>query len=100
MEFESDILYPFLEELLERYRQEILEQEEAKALAAKQRELSITVREKLGGFHSEQYKLVSELTGSIYDLSSIQQEQLYIQGVKDGIRLKRFIREIEEGGKG
>lgn len=27
MEFEADILYPFLEELLERYRQEILEQE-------------------------------------------------------------------------
>lgn len=100
MEFDTDILQPFLEELIEGYRQEILEQEEAKTLAAKQRELSITVREELGGFHSEQYKLVSELTGCIYDLSSIQQERLYLQGVKDGIRLKRFIREIEEGGKG
>ncbi len=99
MEFDTDILQPFLEELIEGYRQKILEQDEAKNLAERQRELSIAVREKFNGPHSEEYKLVADLTGCIYDLSSIKQEQLYIQGVKDGIRLKKLIKEIEEGEK-
>lgn len=97
MEFDTDILQPFLEEIIEGYRQKILKQEEAKELAEKQRALSAAVMKKFNGPYSEEYKLVADLTGCIYDLSSIKQQQLYIQGVRDGIRLKKLIKEIEEG---
>lgn len=99
MEFEQDILKPFLDDLIEMYRQNIMEKEEAKELAAKQRELSIEVRRRLKEPYPELYKLVSDYTGCIFDISDIKQEQLYIQGVRDGIRLKKLIREIEEGEK-
>lgn len=97
MEFDTDILYPFLQELIAGYCKKILEQDEAKKLAEERRKLSVRVHEEFHGPHSEEYKLVADFIGCIYDLGSIQQEQLYIQGVKDGIRLRKLIREIEEG---
>lgn len=50
MEFHSDILYQFLQDLVESYRQQIIEQEE-----------------------------------------------LYIQGIKDGLRIAKLIGKAEEG---
>ena len=79
MEERADIFYQFFQELIESYRHDILQ------------------RERFGGPGSEEYKLISELTGCILDISCIKQEQLYLQGVKDGIRLKKKIKEIEEG---
>ena len=75
MDMREDIFYQFFQELIESYRHDILQREDVK----------------------EQYKLISELTGCILDISCIKQEQLYLQGVKDGIRLKKRIKEIEEG---
>lgn len=35
--------------------------------------------------------------GCMLDISQIKQEQLYIQGIKDGIRIRKLVKEIEEG---
>ena len=83
MDMREDIFYQFFQELIESYRHDIL--------------LWNQIRERFGGLGSEEYKLISELTGCILDISCIKQEQLYLQGVKDGIRLKKRIKEIEEG---
>ena len=82
MDMREDIFYQFFQELIESYRHDILQNQ---------------IRERFGGLGSEEYKLISELTGCILDISCIKQEQLYLQGVKDGIRLKKRIKEIEEG---
>ena len=76
MDMREDIFYQFFQELIESYRHDILQREDVKELAQKE---------------------ISELTGCILDISCIKQEQLYLQGVKDGIRLKKRIKEIEEG---
>lgn len=97
MEFREDILYPFLSELIEGYRKEIREQDEAEKIFHRQRKLADEVDEKMAAQYPELYKLVTDYVSSIYDLNGICQEQLYIQGVKDGIRIRRLIKEIEEG---
>lgn len=97
MDFEEDILRPFLEDMVEMHRQEILKQEDSRELAEKQTELSQKVYEKLKEPYPELYELVSAYTDCIMDLSVIKQEQLYLHGVKDGIRLKNLIGRIEEG---
>ena len=43
------------------------------------------------------YVNVTELFGCMLDISQIKQEQLYIQGIKDGIRIRKLVKEIEEG---
>ena len=96
MEFKQDIFIPFFEELMELYRKNILKQNEPKVLANRQRELSQQVQEYFHGPSSTEYKLIEEFIGCIYDLSSIYQEQLYIQGIKDGIKLKKLMEEIEK----
>ena len=97
MEERADIFYQFFQELIESYRHDILQREDVKELAQKEIGLWNQIRERFGGPRSEEYKLISELTGCILDISCIKQEQLYLQGVKDGIRLKKRIKEIEEG---
>ena len=97
MEERADIFYQFFQELIESYRHDILQREDAKELAEKEIGVWNRIRERFGGPGSEEYKLISELTGCILDISCIKQEQLYLQGVKDGIRLKKKIKEIEEG---
>ena len=97
MEEREDIFYQFFQELIESYRHDILQREDARELAQKEIGLWNQIRERFGGMGSEDHKLISELTGCILDISCIKQEQLYLQGVKDGIRLKRKIKEIEEG---
>lgn len=42
-------------------------------------------------------QMVTELFGCMLDISQIKQEQLYIQGIKDGIRIRKLVKEIEEG---
>lgn len=97
MEFEADILEPFVTELIENYRQKILEQEDAGRLLLRRRGLADELEKKMKTPHPELYRLVTDYAGAIYDLNGICQEQLYIQGVKDGIRIRRLVGEIEEG---
>ena len=97
MEERADIFYQFFQELIESYRHDILQREDAKELAENDIGAWNRIRERFGGPRAEEYKLISELTGCILDISCIKQEQLYLQGVKDGIRLKKRIKEIEEG---
>ena len=96
MDMREDIFYQFFQELIESYRHDIL-QRECQGTCQKEIGLWNQIRERFGGLGSEEYKLISELTGCILDISCIKQEQLYLQGVKDGIRLKKRIKEIEEG---
>ena len=97
MEGREDIFYQFFQELVESYRHDILQREDAKELAQKEIALWKEVHEKFGGANSKEHKLISELVGCILDISCIKQEKLYLKGVKDGIRLKKRIKEIEEG---
>lgn len=97
MEFHSDILYQFLQDLVESYRQQIMEQEDVKELTEKQKKLSVMINEKIGQPYPELYQLVTKYTGSIYDISGIEQEELYIQGIKDGLRIAKLIGKAEEG---
>ncbi len=97
MDEREDIIYQFFQELIENYRQKIMEQDEVKELLEKQIRLSNKVRSSLNEPHPEIYRAVQDLGGCIYDISAIKQEQMYIQGVKDGIRMKNLVEKIEKG---
>jgi hypothetical protein len=97
MDFETDILNRFVMELLEDYRQKISEQEEAAPLLQRRRELADRVDREMKTAYPELYRLVTSYVCAIYDLNTIIQEQLYIQGVKDGIRFRKLAEEIREG---
>lgn len=100
MDFEADILELFVTELTENYRQKILKQEEAQKLLQKRRGLADEAEKKMKAQHPELYRLVTDYASAIYALNSVCQEQLYMQGVKDGIRIRRLVREIEERNAG
>ena len=85
MKLDDTVMVQFFGELIESYRQQIMDQEEARELSKK--ELS----------NPQAYRMVTELFGCMLDISQIKQEQLYIQGIKDGIRIRKLVKEIEEG---
>lgn len=93
MEFESDIFYTFYEELVESYRHGIMQGEEGQKLHQRQLELSEEVM-KLQKTQPEIYRLMNDFTGCIYEISTLQQEHLYLQGIKDGIRIIKAIKQI------
>lgn len=97
MEFDSDILEQFFIEVIEDYRKKIQEQEEAKRISRRQKELADEVDKKMKAPYPNLYRLVTDYVSSIYDLNIIYQEQLYRQGVKDGIRFRSLVKDIEEG---
>lgn len=55
------------------------------------------LRKELELSNPQAYRMVTELFGCMLDISQIKQEQLYIQGIKDGIRIRKLVKEIEEG---
>ena len=63
MDMREDIFYQFFQELIESYRHDILQREDVKELAQKEIGLWNQIRERFGGLGSEEYKLISELTG-------------------------------------
>lgn len=97
MDEREGILYQFFQELIEYYRHGILQQEEAAKLKAEEKKWLEEVRCRFHGPDSAEYKLIAQLVGSMIDLSCMEQEHLYMQGVKDGIRLKKKLEKIEEG---
>ena len=99
MEFDLDILEQFFVEVIEDYRKKIQEQEEAGRIFRRQKALAGEVDRKMKEPCPNLYQLVADYVSCIYDLNSIYQEQLYRQGVKDGIRLRSLVKDIE-GGKG
>lgn len=82
MEFDSDILEQFFIEVIEDYRKKIQEQEEARRISRRQKELVDEVDKKMKAPCPNLYRLVTDYVSSIYDLNIIYQEQLYRQGVK------------------
>ncbi len=97
MEFDLDILEQFFVEVIEDYRKKIQEQEEAGRIFRRQKELAGEVDRKMKEPCPNLYHLVTDYVSCIYDLNSIYQEQLYRQGVKDGIRLRSLVKDIEDG---
>ena len=89
MKLDDTVMVQFFGELIESYRQQIMDQEEAKFLADLRKELELP--------NPQAYRMVTELFGCMLDISQIKQEQLYIQGIKDGIRIRKLVKEIEEG---
>lgn len=97
MEFETDILDLFVTELMEGYRQKIQQQEEAAQFLHRRRELADMVDREMKTEYPKLYQLVTDYVCAVYDLNTIIQEQLYIQGVKDGIRLRKLVKQLEGG---
>lgn len=97
MEFELDILEQFFVEVIEDYRKKIQEQEEAGRIFRRQKGLADEVDRKMKEACPNLYRLVTDYVSCIYDLNSIYQEQLYRQGIKDGIRFRSLVKDIEEG---
>lgn len=62
--------------MIESYRHDILQREDAGELAGKEIGLWNQIRERFGKPGSGEYELISELTGCILDISCIKQEQL------------------------
>ena len=83
MKLDDTVMVQFFGELIESYRQQIMD------LADLRKELELP--------NPQAYRMVTELFGCMLDISQIKQEQLYIQGIKDGIRIRKLVKEIEEG---
>ena len=72
-------------------------QEVARELSKKEKKFLADLRKELELPNPQAYRMVTELFGCMLDISQIKQEQLYIQGIKDGIRIRKLVKEIEEG---
>ena len=94
MKLDDTVMVQFFGELIESYRQQIMDQEEARELSKK---FLADLRKELELSNPQAYRMVTELFGCMLDISQIKQEQLYIQGIKDGIRIRKLVKEIEEG---
>ena len=93
MKLDDTVMVQFFGELIESYRQQIMDQEEARELSKKEKKFLADLRKEL----ELSNRMVTELFGCMLDISQIKQEQLYIQGIKDGIRIRKLVKEIEEG---
>lgn len=99
MDLETDILNLSVTERMEDYRQKISGQEEAAPPVHRRQELAGRVDREMKTAYPELYQLVTSYVCTIYDLNTIIQEQLYIQGIKDGIRVRKLVKDIGEGKK-
>ena len=99
MKLDDTVMVQFFGELIESYRQQIMDQEEARELSKKEKKFLADLRKELELSNPQAYRMVTELFGCMLDISQIKQEQLYIQGIKDGIRIRKLVKEIEEGVK-
>ena len=105
MKLDDTVMVQFFGELIESYRQQIMDQEEARELIIqkvsealeKEKKFLADLRKELELSNPQAYRMVTELFGCMLDISQIKQEQLYIQGIKDGIRIRKLVKEIEEG---
>ena len=97
MKLDDTVMVQFFGELIESYRQQIMDQEEARELSKKEKKFLADLRKELELPNPQAYRMVTELFGCMLDISQIKQEQLYIQGIKDGIRIRKLVKEIEEG---
>ena len=95
MKLDDTVMVQFFGELIESYRQQIMVQEEARELIIQK--VSEALEKELELSNPQAYRMVTELFGCMLDISQIKQEQLYIQGIKDGIRIRKLVKEIEEG---
>ena len=93
MKLDDTVIVQFFGELIESYRQQIMDQE----LSKKEKKFLADLRKELELSNPQAYRMVTELFGCMLDISQIKQEQLYIQGIKDGIRIRKLVKEIEEG---
>ena len=97
MKLDDTVMVQFFGELIESYRQQIMDQEEARELSKKKKKVPGRLKKRIGAAKPASVQMVTELFGCMLDISQIKQEQLYIQGIKDGIRIRKLVKEIEEG---
>ena len=93
MKLDDTVMVQFFGELIESYRQQIMDQEEARELSKKEKKFLADLRKELELSNPQAYRMVTELFGCMLDISQIKQEQLYIQGIKDGIRIRKLVKE-------
>ena len=92
MKLDDTVMVQFFGELIESYRQQIMDQEEARELSKKEKKFLADLRKELELSNPQAYRMVTELFGCMLDISQIKQEQLYIQGIKDGIRIRKLVK--------
>ena len=88
MKLDDTVMVQFFGELIESYRQQIMDQEEARELSKKEKKFLADLRKELELSNPQAYRMVTELFGCMLDI---------IQGIKDGIRIRKLVKEIEEG---
>lgn len=96
MDFREDILTPFFHDLLEFYRHQVYESDIGKDLLLKQRALAIELHKKIMNSYPELKEIVENYKDISVDLSCYEQEELYIQGIKDGIQIMKRIEKLSE----
>ena len=96
MEFYNDIYMPFLEELLEYYRNQFFQEEEGRRLQMEQRKTTERMHQQLMNSDPELKEAVECYTSALIAANTYEQEQLYQQGVKDGIRIMKMIGALDE----
>ena len=79
MKLDDTVMVQFFGELIESYRQQIMDQEEARELSKKEKKFLADLRKELELPNPQAYRMVTELFGCMLDISQIKQEQLYIQ---------------------
>lgn len=96
MDFREDILTPFFHDLLEFYRHQVYESDIGKDLLLKQRALAIELHKKIMNSYPELKEIVENYKDISVDLSCYEQEEFYIQGIKDGIQIMKRIEKLSE----
>ena len=76
MKLDDTVMVQFFGELIESYRQQIMDQEEARELSKKEKKFLADLRKELELSNPQAYRMVTELFGCMLDISQIKQEQL------------------------
>ena len=74
MKLDDTVMVQFFGELIESYRQQIMDQEEARELSKKEKKFLADLRKELELSNPQAYRMVTELFGCMLDISQIKQE--------------------------
>ena len=76
MKLDDTVMVQFFGELIESYRQQIMDQEEARELSKKKKKFLADLRKELELPNPQAYRMVTELFGCMLDISQIKQLSL------------------------
>lgn len=72
MKLDDTVMVQFFGELIESYRQQIMDQEEARELSKKEKKFLADLRKELELSNPQAYRMVTELFGCMLDISQIK----------------------------